>query len=208
MTMKKTISLLTLLGAVLAFGQNPVPVQSKEPLPIMIEPFDPDGMGFAVKIFDFNVGDDGTSTDSIYGNVFDIRKLALVRHHDDDAATAVGTMDSLLGQIAISCYDVEDSAAVTDSVAFVMTLQGSDFAANNSNPATPASDAWYTIRSHTQLGTSASSAQVTADTLKVLLPLATHSPQFVRVFGYNESTLAQNDMRCRVFMHRPRWKLN
>lgn len=210
--MKKMLSFLALLGVVMAFGSTPVvPTTTKQPLPIVIEPFDPQGFGYAEKIYDFVLTNNGTAADSIIGNVYDIRKLGLVRHYESDTtfvpgtSTATATMDSLLGQITISCYDTSDSAGQTDSVAFVMDLQGSDFAANNSNPGTPNSDAWYTIRSFTHLGTSAASAQSTTDTLKVKLPLATHSPQFIRVYGSNISYLAQNDMRCRVFLHRPRY---
>ncbi|OGT56694.1 MAG: hypothetical protein A3E01_00330 [Gammaproteobacteria bacterium RIFCSPHIGHO2_12_FULL_63_22] len=205
--MKKILSFLALFGAVLAFAQNPVPVDTKVPLPKIIEPIDANGIGFAEKLFDFNLDNAGTATDTVIGNVFDIRKLAMVRLYDDSAIglTNVVTMDSLLGQITISCFDRSDSADVTDSVAFVMNLQGSDFASNNNNPATPASDAWYTIRTFTMLNTSAASAQVTTDTLKVKLPLAIHSPQFIRVHGSNLSTVAQNDMRCRVFIYRQRW---
>lgn len=209
--MKKILSFLALFGVVLAFAQNPVPVDSKKPLPIVIEPFDPQGIGYAEKIYDFALTNSGTTTDSVIGNVFDIRKLALVRHYESDSTfggALPATMDSLLGQMTVSCYDTSDSAAVTDSVAFVLDLQGSDFAANNSNPGTPTSDAWYTVRSFTLLGTSAAEAQVTADTVKVRLPLATHNPQFIRVYGSNLSTVAQNDMRCRVFLYRPRWLIH
>lgn len=202
--MKKLFSILALFGVVLAFGQPPVPVQSKQTEPIRIEPFDADGFGYAEKIFDFVLTNAGTATDTVIGNVFDIRKLALGRHYRGDTAIV---MDSLLGQMTASCYDLSDSAAVTDSVAFVINLQGSDFASNNSNPNTAHSDAWYTIRSHTMLGTSVNSAQVTADTLKVLVPVTTHSPQFIRLYGSNLSTVAQNDMRCRVFLHRARWQI-
>jgi len=208
--MKKTISFLLLLGAVLAFAQNPVPMDSKKPLPTIIEPFDASGIGFAEKIYDFALTNAGTSGDTVIGNVFDIRKLSLIRHYTDatSGATNVVTMDSLLGQMTVSCFDTSDSSGQTDSVAFVLNLQGSDFASNNSNPATPGSDAWYTVRSFTLLGVSAAEAQVTADTVKVKLPLATHSPQFLRVYGSNLSTLAQNDMRCRVFLYRPRYVLD
>lgn len=209
--MKKILSLLVLFGAVLGFAQNPVPVHTKVPLPIVIEPFDPQGIGYAEKIYDFNLGNNGSTTDSVIGNVFDIRKLALVRHYENDSTfggAVPATMDSILGQMTVSCYDLADSAAVTDSVAFVLNLQGSDFAANNSNPGTPTSDDWYTIRSFTMLGAPSGTAQVTADTVKVRLPLATHNPQFIRVYGSNVSTVAQNDMRCRVFIYRPRWLIH
>lgn len=205
--MKKMISFLLLLGSVLAVAQPPVPAHVKLSEPIRIEPFDDRGMGYAEKIYDFALGNNGTTTDSIIGNVFDIRKLGLVRHYEGDTSVVTGTLDSLIGQMTYSCYDVADSAAVTDSVAFVGLLQGSDFAANNSNPGTAASDAWYTIRTFTLLGTSASSAQVTADTLKAYLPVATHNTQFIRLYGSNLSTVAQNDMRCRVFLYRPRWNV-
>lgn len=206
--MKNLMSILFVLGLSLAFGQNPVPPDTKKSTPIRIEPFDADGLGFAEKIYDFNLTNAGTTSDTVIGNVFDIRKLALVRHYRGDTAAAVVAMDSLLGQITISCYDLADSAAVTDSVNFKMTLQGSDFAANNSDPGTPQSDAWYTIRSLTMTDVSANSAQVTTDTLKVKLPLLVHSPQFIRVYGENLSTAAQNDMRCRVFIYRPRWAIH
>lgn len=206
--MKKMFSLLVLIGLGFAFAQNPVPPTSKQAEPIRIEPIDPQGFGYAEKIYDFVLTNNGTAADSIIGNVYDIRKLGLVRHYESDstfAAAAPATMDSLLGQITISCYDILDSSGQTDSVAFVMNLQGSDFAANNSDPGTPNSDDWYTIRSFTHLGLSANSAQSTTDTLKVRLPLATHSTQFIRVYGSNISYLAQNDMRCRVFLYRPRY---
>lgn len=207
--MKKMLSFLALFGVVLAFAQNPVPMQDKKVLPTIIEPFDVNGIGYAEKIYDFALTNAGTADDTVIGNVFDIRKLGLIRHYDAASGAAnVVTMDSLLGQMTVSCMDTSDSAAVTDSVAFVLTLQGSDFASNNSNPATPNSDDWYTVRAFTLLGTSAAEAQVTADTVKVKLPLATHNPQFLRVYGSNLSTVAQNDMRCRVFLYRPRYITN
>lgn len=204
--MKTMIAFLLVFGA-LAFGQNPVPPDTKKSTPIRIEPFDADGIGFAEKIYDFNLTNTGTTGDTVIGNVFDIRKLALVRHYRGDTTNVV-VMDSLLGQATISCYDLSDSAAVTDSVNFQMILQGSDFASNNSDPGTPMSDAWYTIRSFTLTDVSANSAQVTTDTLKIKLPLLTHSPQFIRVHGANLSGAAQNDMRCRVFLYRPRWAIH
>ena len=205
--MKTMIAFLIAFGA-LAFGQNPVPPDTKKSTPIRIEPFDPDGLAFAEKIYDFVLTNTGTTGDTVIGNVFDIRKLALVRHYEGDTATNIAVMDSLLAQATISCYDLADSAAVTDSVNFQMILQGSDFAANNSDPGTPHSDAWYTIRSFTTTDVSANSAQVTTDTLKIKLPLLVHSPQFIRVYGANLSEAAQNDMRCRVFLYRPRWAIH
>ena len=158
-------------------------------------------------IYNFNLTNSGTTTDTVISDIYDIRKLALVRHYDNDDANVVAMVDSLLGQITASCYDIRDSAAVTDSVNTRFTVQGSDYASNNSDPLTPASDSWYTIRQFSVNDVSANSAQVTTDTLKVRLPVTTHSTQFIRVYGENLSTAAQNDARCRLFLYRPRWML-
>lgn len=202
--MKKMLSFLLLLGIIPALGQ-PVPVAQTQPTPIRIEPLDANGIGYAEMIYNRTLTNSGTTDDTIIGNVFDIRKLGLVRHYDMDSIAIQVRMDSLIGQITASCYDVTDSAAVTDSVNTRFTIQGSDYASNNSDPNTPASDAWYTIRQLSVNDVSASSAQVTVDTFKVNLPVSTHSTQFIRVYGENLSTAAQNDSRCRLFLYRPRW---
>ena len=205
--MKKMLYLLLFLGALPAFSQ-PVPVSETAASPLRIEPFDANGFGYAEKIYDRTLTNSGTTNDTIIGNVFDIRKLALVRHYDLDSVAIQARMDSLVGQVTASCYDALDSNGVTDSVNTRFTVQGSDFASNNSDPNTPASDAWYTLKQFTVNDVSASSAQVTVDTLKVNIPVTTHSTQFIRVYGENLSTAAQNDTRCRLFLYRPRWIAN
>lgn len=208
--MKNILFALTLLVSSLAFGQV-VPALEKSPIPIRIEPFDPDGYAYAEKLFDFRVGNKGAPDSTVIGSWFDVRKLALARAYFSDTIAAPasrtrGATDSLLGYIVIDCYDIQDSNAVTDSVNFRMTLQGADYAADNSDPARPHSDAAYTIRQFTRTDVSAAQASVVTDTLKVLLPITTHTTQFVRVQGEGLSTAAQNDSRCRVYMARPRWK--
>lgn len=202
--MKKMIALLALLGTLPALSAV-VPADQIKPAPILIQPFDDAGIGYAEMIYNSDLTNSGTSTDTVIGNVYDIRKLALVRHYDADAATLTSVVDSLIGRVTASCYDISDSSAVTDSVNTRFTIQGADFASNNSDPNTPHSDAWYTIQQFTLNDVSASSAQVTVDSLQIKLPHLTHATQFIRVYGENLSTAAQNDSRCRVYLYRPRW---
>lgn len=205
--MNKIISALLLLSVSLSFGLPAlVPADPKLATPIRIEPIDADGIGFSEMIYNFNLTNSGTTADTVISNIYDIRKLSLVRNYRNDTNHVAVLVDSLLGQIAASCYDISDSSGQTDSVNTRFTVQGSDYASNNSDPSTPSSDAWYTLRQFTVRDVSAASAQVTTDTLKVHLPMATHNPQFLRVYGENLSTAAQNDSRCRLFFYRPRWK--
>jgi hypothetical protein len=211
--MKNLISIILTLGLGLALG---IPVQPDvvRSGAIVIpsegsKVLDRSGMMFSEKIFDFVLTNSGTSTDTVIGNVFDIRNLVLPRVYSVDTASAGTTltalMDSLLGQATATCYDISDSSGQTDSVNFKFTIQGSDYASDPSDPNSAQSDSWYTIRTRTITDASASSAQVTQDTIKVFLPVATHSTQFIRVYGENLSTAAQNDQRCRVFLYRPKW---
>lgn len=201
----KNLFVFLIALASLAMAQ-PVPVQSLSEVQRLPSPaskvYDPSGVMFSEKIYDFVLTNSGTTTDTIIGPIYDIRNLALVRHYDADAASISAFVDSLLGQAVVSCYDVSDSAAVTDSVNFRFTIQGSDYASDNSDPRTPYSDAWYTLRQRTITDVSASSAQVTQDTIKVYTLPTVHNAQFIRVYGENLSTAAQNDSRCRIWLNR------
>ncbi len=204
--MKKILYAIGFLFAGLAFAATPgdIPaLRSAKPI-IIPSPAslvnDPTGYLIAEKIFDDTMA---VGSSFKYGPIIDIRNLKIDRYTYKDT---IVVKDSTVGNFQVSCYDVNDSAAVTDSVAVKVFVNGYDYASDNIDPLAPYGPTAFLAGDSTAaiLALSASNARKDTSYAFVLKTQAAKSTPFLRVGVRNVSTLAQNIPRCRVFWYRKR----
>lgn len=95
----------------------------------------------------------------------------------------------------MSCYDVTDSAAVTDSVIVSLTTQQSLVASDGLNPLRAGSTAWDSVNNVTI--TKASDVNLVVNTV-LRPPLKTIDHRFIRWRLVNNGAIAKNIPRCRI----------
>ena len=191
--MKKILSLISLflVPSVMAVtfynGTSPLTIpKSVEQVPFAFMPID-------VKL---NTGD------TTYSQVFDLFKIPLVALDSSGILIRVDTTLAA-GSTVVGCYDVSDSAALTDSVIVTTTIQASQYAADNVNPNLPFSAAWDSVGVVTLAKASDANAAVTGTARPTLLK---REHRFIRFRLINLSATSgaplKNVPRCRVYWER------
>ncbi len=148
-----------------------------------------------VKIFD---GTFQAVSEVAYSPVFEISGLAVYRGFD---STGFLKEDTTFGQIRLMGYDLNDSAAVTDSVNVQVITQCSDYSeCDNPLKCTDLSDPWYTVHTDTIKDVSAASAKV--EKTRLLSAAVLKKCRFLRWKATELSTAAQNIPRIIGEWHR------
>jgi hypothetical protein len=165
--------------------------------------YDPSGYMLAEKIFDDTLP---AGNDTLAGPVIDIRRVIMNRMimYDSTNHADLVQRDSTLGKMHISCYDVNDSAAVTDSISVKAWVRGYDYASDNINPLAPFGPTPFLVGDSTGVIAALSASNARKDTTYsfVLKTQAAKSTPFIRVVFRNISTAAQNKPRCRAWIYR------
>jgi hypothetical protein len=134
--------------------------------------------------------------DTQYSKAFDIAKLPL-EVAPDSGGVLVENFDG--GAVTYSCYDADDETG-TDSVNVTIIIQGSDYAADGTNPYKAKSDTWATIASETITAASAAGAITEASET---FTVSDEAVRYVRWSIANNSTEAINNQpRCRGYWTR------
>lgn len=153
--------------------------------------------------FEYMVADVKLNTaDTTYSQVFDNYKVPLISY---DSLGQKQVLDTAIGfgSTVVGCYDVSDSAALTDSVIVTTTLQASRYAADGVNPNLPFSAAWDSVGVVTLAAASDENAQVTSVSRPVLVKRE-HRYFRWRLINISAASGAplKNVSRCRVYWQR------
>lgn len=142
--------------------------------------------------------------DTAYSRPFDIINVP-INYRDTGIGDANVVYDMALGTTILSCYDVNDSAGVTDSTDVSYLIQLSQYAGDNSNPtgtgeAGGKSDTWASSGATTVDAASANSAinEAAAQAVSATSQL----DRYLRWKVYNNNTTIKDRTRCRVYWTR------
>lgn len=139
--------------------------------------------------------------DTAYSRPIDLLKLPIV-YRDTGVGDAALVPDLGAGNGMLSCFDVSDSAAVTDSVDVSAQLYVSQYAGDNANPNGTGdrggkSDVWATLGSAYQPD-AASDAQTLVETTAAIT-LTSNLDRFVKLRLINDNTTIKDRVRCRFY---------
>lgn len=136
-------------------------------------------------------------SDTVYTRPIDLINIPIT-YRDTGTGDADLVPDLTLGSVMLSCYDVSDSAAVTDSVDVTGQLYVSQYAGDNADPGSAFSDAWATLGSALSIDdASASSAILEAS---ATVTLGSRLDRFVRARIINDHAVAKDRSRCRLYL--------
>lgn len=192
--MKNLKTFLIALMGVVAFAHATVTYYSgtatRDPLVLNGDPF-------AVLVLDVKMG----PGDTAFSRPIDILKLP-VNYRDTGTGDAALVPDLGQGNGILTCYDVSDSAAVTDSVDVTGQLYVSQYAGDNSNPyqlgdTGGKNDAWATLGSAYSIDDASASSAILEATAAVTL--GSQLDRFVRLRLINDNATAKDISRCRFY---------
>lgn len=186
--MKKILSLILVsLGFAFAgtFYNNTAPSS----VPRMVQPG-----GFSYLVADVQLN----ASDTVYTQVYDMMKMPLFMASDTIGRLVIDSAS--IGDVIASCYDVNDSAAVVDSVIVTITHQQNLFAGNGVNPSSSFSGTWDSAGTAITLAAASdANTQVKAVSRP---PLKLKPYRFMRWRLVNISGSAKNIPRCRLIWQR------
>lgn len=137
------------------------------------------------------------TADTVYTRAVDLFNVPYT-YRDTGQGDAVVLPDFTLGRVMLSCYDVSDSAAVTDSVDVTGQLYKSQYAGDNANPASAKSDTWATLGSALSLDDASAASAIVEATAAVTL--ASELDRFVRMRIINDHAVLKDKPRCRAYL--------
>lgn len=156
--------------------------------------------GFSILVMDVLL----QPLDTAYSRPFDLLNVP-VNYRDTGVGDATVLYDQAMGNSILSCYDVSDSAAVTDSTDISFNIQLSQYAGDNANPngtgeSGGKSDAWANASSVNINATS--DAQTVNESAVQLVATTTPLDRFIRWRIFNNNTTIKDRSRCRIYWAR------
>ena len=139
--------------------------------------------------------------DTAYSRPIDLLRLPIV-YRDTGTGDAALLPDLGAGNGMLSCFDVSDSAAVTDSVDVSGQLYVSQYAGDNSNPNGTGdrggkSDVWATLGS--AYAPDAASDTQTLVEATAAITLTSNLDRFVKLRLINDNATIKDRTRCRFY---------
>jgi len=139
--------------------------------------------------------------DTVYSRPIDLLRLPIV-YRDTGIGDAVILPDLGVGNGMLSCFDANDSAAITDSVDVSAQLYVSQYAGDNGNPNATGesggkSDVWGTLGSAYQPD-AASDTQTLVESAAAIL-VTGNLDRFVRLRLINDNATIKDRTRCRFY---------
>lgn len=139
--------------------------------------------------------------DTAYSRPIDLLKLP-ISYRDTGVGDAALLPDLGAGNGMLSCFDVSDSAAVTDSVDVSAQLYVSQYAGDNANPNGTGdlggkSDVWATLGS-AYAPDAASDTQTLVETTAAIT-LTSNLDRFVKLRLINDNATIKDRVRCRFY---------
>lgn len=136
--------------------------------------------------------------DTAYSRPFNMIKVP-GNYRDTGIGDANVLPDYLAGNMVASCYDVSDSAAVTDSVDVTIQPYISEYAGDNSDPNKTGelggkSDVWATSGSAISLDAASDTQTLVEGSVSI-----GHASHYYRVRLINDNTTIKDRSRCRVY---------
>jgi len=141
------------------------------------------------------------SFSTVYSRPIDLLRLPIV-YRDTGIGDAVILPDLGVGNGMLSCFDANDSAAITDSVDVSAQLYVSQYAGDNGNPNATGesggkSDVWGTLGSAYQPD-AASDTQTLVESAAAIL-VTGNLDRFVRLRLINDNATIKDRTRCRFY---------
>lgn len=162
------------------------------------------GDGFALLVMDVQIG----PGDTALSRPIDLLKLP-INYRDTGTGDAALVPDLGAGNGILSCYDISDSAAVTDSTDITGQIYVSQYAGDNTNPYQTGesggkNDTWATLGSAYSIDAESASSAVNEATAAITL--GSQLDRFVRVRFINNNGNAKDKSRCRFYWTKKQMK--